>query len=82
MSIGVDVYREIESIIDKKGKEEDGKKISSDLLPAARDMNNTLKDFENDLSRFKNKMHESGLDAEFGGIKSELRSKISNFLSN
>ncbi len=62
-------------------KPEGGKKISSELMPAARKLDGTLKDFKHDLEWFKGKMRESGLDSEFDKIKSEIRSKLSSFLS-
>lgn len=80
MNIGIKISSEIESIIKEKGSEEGGKKISSDLLPAARELDNTLGELEHDLDRVKNKMHESGLDSEFREIKSELRSRLSSAL--
>jgi hypothetical protein len=62
-------------------KPEGGKKISSELMPVARKLDGTLKDFKHDLEWFKGKMHESGLDSEFDKIKSEIRSRLSSFLS-
>ena len=57
------------------------KKISSGLVSAARDLNNTLKEFEKDMHNLDIRMHESGLDSEFNTIKRELREKFSSFLS-
>lgn len=57
------------------------KKISSGLVPAARDLNNTLRELEKDMSTLDIRMHESGLDSEFNTIKRQLREKLSSFLS-
>ncbi|MBU2028471.1 hypothetical protein KJ761_01095 [Patescibacteria group bacterium] len=57
------------------------KKISSELVPAARDLNNTLRELEKDMRTLDIRMHESGLDSEFNTIKRELREKLSSFLS-
>ncbi|PIP26553.1 MAG: hypothetical protein CO140_00500 [Candidatus Moranbacteria bacterium CG_4_9_14_3_um_filter_40_7] len=88
MHIDIDVSREVELIIrekegeKKEGEEKEGtKKISSELPSAARELDNTLDKLGDDLNRLKNKMHESGLDSEFGKIKGEIRSKLSSFLS-
>jgi hypothetical protein len=80
MSINIDISREVELIIRENKDKEDGQKISSELPSVARDLNNTLKEFEHDLGVLENRMHSSGLDAEFKEIKHELREKLSSFL--
>ena len=83
MDIRNDVVRQIENIIEEeKRKKEEGKKISSGLLSAARELDATLNKLEHDLDTLKARLHESELDDEFKKIKDDLRSKISSALSN
>jgi hypothetical protein len=51
------------------------------IAPSARELDNSLKEFEHDLDNLEKRMHESGLDAEFDGLKRKLRDRLSSFLS-
>lgn len=80
MSITIDIPREIELIIRENKKEEDGKKISSELMSTGRKLNDTLKDFQHDLERFESKMAESGLASELNEIKNRVKREVENIL--